>query len=340
ITPSVFDTATDTTTVTTQQQAGVSLVPDNVASGMPGETVVYTHTLTNLGNGQDTFNMAVNSSQGWNVSVIPTSINIVAGQKVEIMVSVDIPTSAVSGTVDVATVTAISSFDTGVSDSAQETTTVTGEPPEESPTLYLPIIFKPGSGPPPPTPTPTATPTTSPCVLNVPPSGNPPGVDLVITNITLVPSTPQAGQQTSVRVTIKNQGQTDVAFGNNFYLDFYDNPNPEPPQHLQFGNIAWGVQGSDMEAGASMTFIGNHVFTAGFHRLWAQADTDNTVVEANENNNLYGCKGVNVSSGQSAPRATSQPQPTAESPRATPTPGQFPEIKAAEPPKPLATPVP
>jgi hypothetical protein len=176
--------------------------------------------------------------------------------------------------------------------------------------------------------------------LNPPPSGNPAGVDLVVTNIVLVPSNPLPGQTTSVRVTIKNQGQTDVAFGNNFYLDFYDNPNPEPPQHLQIGNIAWGVQGSDMEAGTSKTYIANFVFGAGSHRLWAQVDTDQTVGEANENNNLYGCKALNVGGSQAAPQGTPEPQPTAANPRQTPTPAGVRALPVAEPPKPTETPVP
>jgi hypothetical protein len=176
--------------------------------------------------------------------------------------------------------------------------------------------------------------------LNVPPSANPPGVDLVVTNVVLVPANPQPGQTTSVRVTIKNQGQTDVTYGNNFYLDFYDNPHPEPPQHLQIGNIAWGIQGSHMEAGVSKTYIANYTFSAGFHRLWAQVDTDNSVNEANENNNLYGCKGVSVGGSQAAPQGTPQPQATADKPRETPTPGIIQEIPLAEPPEAAETPVP
>jgi hypothetical protein len=174
----------------------------------------------------------------------------------------------------------------------------------------------------------------------VPPSGNPNGIDLVVTAVTLIPASPQPGQTTSVRVTIKNQGQTSVNVGNNFYLDFYDNPNPEPPQYLQIGNLVWGVQGADMGAGESKTFSANYVFSAGPHRLWAQVDTDRTVNEANENNNLSGCKALNLGGGQAVPLETPQPQPTADKPRETPTPGLIRELPVAEPPKPTVTPVP
>jgi hypothetical protein len=234
-------------------------------------------------------------------------------------------------------VAAESVFDPDVFDTVNDTTTVIGS---GAPTVFMPAIFKVDSGPPPPTLTPTPTATTAPCNLNVPPTGNPPGVDLVVTNIVLVPASPQAGQSTSVRVTIKNQGQSDVTLGNNFYLDFYDNPNPEPPQHLQVGNLAWGVQGGDLEAGTSKTYIANYAFSAGPHRLWAQVDTDQTVAEANENNNLYGCKALNVGGGQSVPEETPTPQPTADKPRETPTPGSIREIPVAEPPKPVETPIP
>jgi subtilase family serine protease len=141
-------------------------------------------------------------------------------------------------------------------------------------------------------------------------------------------------------VTIKNQGQTSVSFGNNFYVDFYDNPNPEPPQNLQVGNLAWGVQGSDLGAGQSKTFMANYVFSAGSHRLWAQVDTDRSVTEVNENNNLYGCKALTVGGGQVAPDETPLPQPTADRPRETPTPGAIRDLPAAEPPRANITPVP
>jgi hypothetical protein len=109
---------------------------------------------------------------------------------------------------------------------------------------------------------------------------------------------------------------------------------------LQIGNLAWGVQGGDLEAGTSKTYIANYAFSAGSHRLWAQVDTDQTVNEANENNNLYGCKALNVGGGQSVPEETPTPQPTADKPRETPTPGNIREIPVAEPPKPVETPVP
>ncbi len=333
IDPAVFDTALDTTTVVSDT-AGVILSPDNVGSGAPGEILEYGHTISNLGGKIETFNMTIDSSEGWEVYVNPSVIQILGNDSRTVSVTVFIPGTATSGTVDVTTVTATAQSDPAITDSATDTTTVIGSGFTGA---FLPVVIKGGGAPPPP---PTPTPTTAPCTLNPPPPGNPPGVDLIVTGITLVPANPQPGQNTIVQVTIKNQGQTDVTYGNNFYLDFYDNPNPEPPQNFQIGNLAWGVQGADLEAGASKTFSANYVFGIGSHRLWAQVDTDRTVYEANENNNLYGCKAVTVSGAQSAPQETPQPQPTADQPRATPTPSDIKPPEAAEPPKPAETPAP
>ncbi len=335
--PAVSDTALDVTTVMTETTGGggVSITPDNSANGAPGETLQYGHSVNNLGSSTETYNLSVNSSEGWSVFVNPGSIQILGNSSRNVTVTVMIPGTATDGTVDVTTVTATALSDPGITDSATDTTTVVGSGQS---ILFMPAVFKAEDDTPPPTPIPTAT--TAPCNLNLPPSGNPNGIDLVVTAVTLVPANPLPGQTTSVRVTIKNQGQTDVNVGNNFYLDFYDNPNPEPPQTLQIGNLAWGVQGSDLGAGESKTFSANYAFTAGSHRLWAQVDTDSTVNEANENNNLYGCKALVVVGGQSVPQETPLPQPTADRPRETPTPNVIRELPAAEVPKATETPIP
>ncbi|MCI0577600.1 MAG: right-handed parallel beta-helix repeat-containing protein [Chloroflexi bacterium] len=341
VNPAVFDTATDTTTVTTEPVAGVSLVPNNSSTAAPGDTVVYNHTLTNLGNNSDTFTLAGNSSQSWSVTVLPSVITLLAGENRGISVTVVVPPSAPSGTVDITLVTATSGDDPGVTDSATDTTTVIGA--GGLPELFLPIIFQASAAPPPPpTPTPTPTPTNTPpppaCTLNVPPPANPPGIDLVITNMTIVPNPPGAGQPATIFVTIKNQGQTDVPYGNNFYLDFYDNPNPEPPQPLQIGNVAWGVQGVWLNAGASVVFQSPYVFGSGQHRLWAQVDTDGTVVEANEGNNLYGCLALAVTGAGDLAVTPQPPSQPADLPRSTPTSAPLADTPVAN--EPPATPVP
>jgi PKD repeat protein len=199
--------------------------------------------------------------------------------------------------------------------------------------LYLPIILKdytPPSEPPTATPTststsppPTATPTpTSPLPTATPTSTSPPttGPDLVVTDISVVPDPPEAGQSATVYVTVKNQGNQGVPYGNNFYVDFYVDHEPAPLLH---GDIEWGVQFSWFGAGESYTLDSSYTFTEGTHQLWGQADTDNTVVETDENNNVLGPVTLDVTSlggGEAPTRPVIIPTPGAGSPRPTPSP--------------------
>jgi uncharacterized membrane protein len=335
--PGITDLATDTTIVDTDAFARVRIEPDQSASALQGTTVVYTHTVMNLGNQQDTISLAESSVPLWPTDLSQNSITLLAGQIGTIQLSVDVPSSAAPGTVNTTIIFAVSGNDINASDTATDTTTALQAP--VSP-VYLPIIRKdvtvvppPGTATPTPsatattppgatsTPTPpaTATPTVGSCVLVPPGQANPVGIDLIVTNITITPNQPVAGQPVTLAVTIKNQGQTGVPAGNNFYLDFYDNPNPEPPHLYQWGNVAWGAQGVDMGPGASKTYYAQYVFSGGAHRVYAQVDTDSTVGEANEGNNLYGCLAVNVAGATGSEAAETTPVPTAVAPRHTPT---------------------
>lgn len=163
----------------------------------------------------------------------------------------------------------------------------------------------------------------APCVFNPLVSANPSGVDLIVTDITLTPDTPIAGQPATVFVTVNNQGQTDVTYGNNFFVDFYNNPDPEPPSPYTWGQLFWGVQGHWWPAGVSVTLDDNYTFgESGYHRLYAQTDTDNTVVEDDEGNNVYGCMGIIVLGSGSAGQTTANPTPVPNTPRPTPMPSQ------------------
>jgi PKD repeat protein len=197
--------------------------------------------------------------------------------------------------------------------------------------LYLPIILKDYAPPPePPTATPTSTsppPTGTPTSTSPPPTATPTptsppptGPDLVVTDISVVPDPPEAGQSATVYVTVKNQGNQAVPYANNFYVDFYVDREPAPLLH---GDIEWGVQFSWFGAGESYTLNGSYTFTEGTHQLWGQADTDNTVVETNENNNVLGPVPLDVTSlggGEAPTRPVIIPTPGAGSPRPTPSP--------------------
>jgi hypothetical protein len=103
----VTDPATDTTYV--NLQLGVELAPDREGSDIPGNTVYYTHILTNNGNYTDTFIFEAQSS--------PT-----------VQVGVQIPGGTLSNTVDTTVVTATSWFSTAVSASVVDTTIVEQAP--------------------------------------------------------------------------------------------------------------------------------------------------------------------------------------------------------------------
>jgi len=194
----------------------------------------------------------------------------------------------------------------------------------EAPKVYLPVILKnytPPSVPPTETPTPTATsilpPTDTPTPTATP---TPIGPDLVVTDISVVPDPPEAGQSAMVYVTVKNQGNRPVAYGNNFYVDFYIDRDPEP---LLRGDIEWGVQGSWFGVSESRTLSDSYIFTEGAHQLWAQADTDLTVVENNEDNNVLGPVLLDVTGlgrGEAPVGPVVIPTPGVGSPRPTPTP--------------------
>ena len=255
--------------------ASVSVFPSNYGVGEPGATVIYSHNVKNTGNQSDTFDLTTNSTEGWLTSVSPDSVLLGPNQQTTILVTIVVRANAQLGDVDVTTVTARSQANPGTTGSATDTTIVPIP-------IFMPMVSN-NSG--------TASPD---CQFVPPTTGNPPGVDLVVTAISVNPNPPQPGQQTTVRVTVKNQGQSDVSVGNNFLIDFYDNPVPEPPGPFQPGVVYWGVQGADFEAGESVTLVGAYTFTAGFHHLYAQVDTDKVVNETNEGNNVYGCLGLNI----------------------------------------------
>lgn len=258
------------------ERNGGIIFPDNQGTGGPGETIIYQHTVKNVGQqGPDTFDITADSSENWFASVSPEEVTLNEQEEEDILVTIVVSPNAQEGDVDVTTVTITSQTDPGITDFSTDTTIVPVP-------IFLPIIAN------------NAGEQTPDCQLVTQPPGNPSGVDLIVTSISLSPNPPQAGQEATVRVTVKNQGVADVITGNNFIIDFYDNPEPEPPGPLQGGDLFWGVQGVDFPAGASQTVVGTYTFTSGFHHLYAQVDTDDTVDESNETNNVYGCLGLAV----------------------------------------------
>ena len=107
--PLVSAYVTNTTLI--GQVASVALSPDRTGVADADSVSAYQHTLTNTGNGADVFDLTHLSSQGWAVQY-PTPIGLAAGQTTTIVISVTVPTGAISGTVDTTIITATSRANT------------------------------------------------------------------------------------------------------------------------------------------------------------------------------------------------------------------------------------
>ena len=114
------------------------------AFARPGDQVIYTHTLRNTGNINDTYNIVVGSSQAWATVTIrkggvpvvsPVSLN--SGQEAIITVQVDVPNSeAAKGLAEVTTITATSVAVPAVTQTLTDVTLV----PLAS--AYMPVISR------------------------------------------------------------------------------------------------------------------------------------------------------------------------------------------------------
>lgn len=110
-------------TTTADAVYGVELFPDTAAqSGLPGEVVAYTLTITNTGNATDEFTFTAEGND-WDVT-LPDPLLLDAGEDVEVEVMVEIPAEAADGAMDMVTVTATSGGDSEQSASSELTTIV------------------------------------------------------------------------------------------------------------------------------------------------------------------------------------------------------------------------
>jgi trimeric autotransporter adhesin len=141
----VTRTATSNTVTTiVQQVAAFTLTSAQTKVGTPGAPVTFSHTLTNTGNGTDTFNLAVVNTSGLTLSplvIYPdancdgvadnttpiTSVGpIAAGANYCVVVQGTVPGAATAGQTSTVTLTGTSQFTPAVTQSNADTVNVTG----------------------------------------------------------------------------------------------------------------------------------------------------------------------------------------------------------------------
>lgn len=142
----VTRTVTSNTVVTTVQQvASLTVATNGAKTATAGGQVFYPHTITNTGNGPDTF--ALTSGQSGSVSFttlqyyadangdgvpdsnspITSSGQIAAGGVFNFVAVGTVPSSAVVGNTNTLTVTATSAFNNAIAQSNTDTTTITAQ---------------------------------------------------------------------------------------------------------------------------------------------------------------------------------------------------------------------
>jgi peptide/nickel transport system substrate-binding protein len=122
---------------TVQNVIDLALEADQARSVEAGQTIYYTHTLTNKGNFTDTFTFSGSSSQGWLVQV-PGDLLLGPGGSSIVQVGLIIPGGVASGTVDTLTLTAASLTNSGFTATVSDETTIY----TVGYTVYLPAIIK------------------------------------------------------------------------------------------------------------------------------------------------------------------------------------------------------
>ena len=122
------DSATSNTVIlTVGRLGGITLVPVQTVQALPGDSVVFVHTLTNAQNLDDALTLSAISSTGWPVSILHDrngndtvdagdtpwtgADSLPAGGAATVLVVVAVPnTRAVRGVTDLVTVTAVSAW--------------------------------------------------------------------------------------------------------------------------------------------------------------------------------------------------------------------------------------
>jgi CSLREA domain-containing protein len=116
--------ATSLTTTAQLIATGDLLTPvENQGSGLPGQTVVYTHTLRNVRPVADTFVFSALVPLGYQVTLPPATF-LLPGEEREVSVSIRIPSGVFSNTVDAMSLSVQSVSDPNVAAEAREYTII------------------------------------------------------------------------------------------------------------------------------------------------------------------------------------------------------------------------
>jgi trimeric autotransporter adhesin len=148
---------------TVQQVASLTLTQNGAQNATAGSVAYYPHTLTNTGNGSDTFNLSSSNSGGFTMtavqiyadngsgqptgSPITSSGALAAGATFKFIVAATLPGTATAGQTNAITVTATSVFDATKTASNTDTTTVTNNAVVSVTKSVSAASGAPGSGP-------------------------------------------------------------------------------------------------------------------------------------------------------------------------------------------------
>ncbi len=112
-----YTASSNTVSMTVGQVAGVDIEPPRSSMADPGNTVVFPHTLDNMGNGLDSMSVAATSQMGWSVRIyedingnaaldagdplMTGPLTLAMGATANLLIAVDVPsTPTVRGTTD------------------------------------------------------------------------------------------------------------------------------------------------------------------------------------------------------------------------------------------------
>jgi uncharacterized repeat protein (TIGR01451 family) len=130
----------DTLTILVGQMAGADVVPPRNVVTDPSTTVTFAHSVTNIGNAADGFNVAAVSRSGWITRVyldvdksgtltpgdqlLTSPLALAMGASASVIVQEDVPANAVRGSTDSVDVRATSSFDPTATDLVTDATNI------------------------------------------------------------------------------------------------------------------------------------------------------------------------------------------------------------------------